>query len=88
MILILSPTLSSAFSQVNAIRRLDVVKNRDIRGSRQLLFFAYALTMQSITKELDYLGRTTQDAFGVIGGSTEMFEELFREQAMGAEASV
>lgn len=45
--------------------------------------------MQSITKELDYLGRTTQEAFGVIGSSTETFEELFREQAIsGAEGSV
>lgn len=40
------------------------------------------MTMQSITKELDYLGHTTQEAFGVIGGSTEMFEELFRERAI------
>jgi hypothetical protein len=53
--------------KVDAIRELEVVKNRDIRGSRQLLFFAYALTMKGVTNELDILGKTLQDAFGVIG---------------------
>jgi hypothetical protein len=56
------------------------VKNRNVTGSRQLLFFAYALTMQGVTKELDYLGRTLQNAFGVIGSSPEEFEALFREE--------
>jgi hypothetical protein len=63
---------------VDAIRRLDVVKNRQVKGSRQLLFFAYALTMKSVIQELDYLGKTLQDAFGVIGQNTEEFEALFR----------
>lgn len=53
--------------QVEAIRELEVVKNREIRGSRQLLFFAYALTMKGVTQELDILGKTLQEAFGVIG---------------------
>ena len=70
---------SCAFVQVTAIRNLDVVKNREIKGSRQLLYFAYALTMQGITQELDFLGRTSQDAFGVIGQSTEVFENMFRD---------
>jgi hypothetical protein len=65
--------------QVTAIRNLEVVKNREITGSRQLLYFAYALTMQGITKELDFLGRTSQDAFGVIGQGTEVFENMFRD---------
>jgi hypothetical protein len=63
---------------VEAIRRLDVVRNREIRGLRQLLYFAYALTMKGITQELEFLGRTSQDAFGVIGQSTEVFENMFR----------
>lgn len=50
-----------------------------MKGSRQLLFFAYALTMKGVIQELDYLGRTLQEAFGVIGGSTEAFEALFRD---------
>ena len=67
--------------QVDAIRQLDVVKSRDAKGSRHLLFFAYALTMQGVIRELDFLGRTLQDAFGVIGESTEAFEALFRDTA-------
>lgn len=63
--------------QVDAIRKLDVVKNRDVHGSRQLLFFAYALTMKGVTDELEYLGRTLQEAFGVIGQRVDEFEELF-----------
>ncbi|KAI0047932.1 hypothetical protein FA95DRAFT_1558591 [Auriscalpium vulgare] len=76
----LPPAEKARQQLVDAIRKLDVVKNRDIKGSRQLLFFAYALTMQGITRELDFLGRTLQDAFGVIGQSTEVFEAMFREQ--------
>ena len=66
---------------MDAIRGLEVVKNRDVRGSRQLLFFAYALTMRGVIQELDYLGRTLQDTFGVIGESTDAFEALFRDTA-------
>jgi hypothetical protein len=65
---------------VDAIRQLDIVKNRDVKGSRQLLFFAYALTMKGVTQELEILGRTLQDAFGVIGQSPEEFEALFQDQ--------
>lgn len=63
--------------QVNAIRQLDVVKNRDVKASKQLLFFAYALTMKGVTQELDHLGRTLRDAFGVIGQTAEEFDALF-----------
>ncbi len=63
--------------QVDAIRKLDVVRNRDVKGSRHLLFFAYAVTMKAVIQELDHLGRTLQDAFGVIGQSREDFENLF-----------
>ncbi|KAF8070185.1 hypothetical protein FPV67DRAFT_1486576 [Lyophyllum atratum] len=64
---------------VDAIRRLDVVKNRDVKGSRQLLFFAYALAMKGVTEELESLGRTLQKAFGVIGESPEEFDALFMD---------
>ncbi|KAH9170931.1 hypothetical protein EDB89DRAFT_2071384 [Lactarius sanguifluus] len=75
----LPPAEQARQQLVTAIRNLEVVKNREIRGSRQLLYFAYALTMQGITQELDFLGRTSQDAFGVIGQSTEVFENMFRD---------
>lgn len=67
--------------QVDAIRKLDVVRNRDVRGSRQLLFFAYAVTMRGVIQELNFLGHTLQDVFGVIGQSREEFEALFNVTA-------
>ncbi|TXT15657.1 hypothetical protein VHUM_00160 [Vanrija humicola] len=64
---------------VEAIRNLDEVKQRSVRGGgRHLLFFAYALAMQEVIAELEYLGGLLQDAFGVISQSTVRdFEELF-----------
>ncbi|OCH91682.1 hypothetical protein OBBRIDRAFT_728270 [Obba rivulosa] len=63
----------------DALRNLEVVRNRDVKGSRHLLFFAYALTMKGVIQELDFLGHTMQEAFGVIGQSVEEFEALFRD---------
>ncbi|PPQ75741.1 hypothetical protein CVT24_002587 [Panaeolus cyanescens] len=74
----LPPVEKSRLKLVEAIRQLDVVKNRDVKVSRQLLFFAYALTMKGVTMELESLGRTLQDAFGVIGQSPAEFEMLFQ----------
>ncbi|KAI0058126.1 hypothetical protein BV25DRAFT_1811380 [Artomyces pyxidatus] len=79
----LPPAEKARQQLVDAIRRLDVVRNRDIKGSRQLLFFAYALTMKGITRELDFLGKTSQDAFGVIGQSTDVFDAMFRDDVQG-----
>lgn len=76
----LPPAENARLALVDAIRRLDVVRNRETKGSRQLLFFAYALTMRGITHELDFLGRTSQDAFGVIGPDVQAFEDMFRDE--------
>ncbi|KAM6502305.1 Fusaric acid resistance protein-like domain containing protein [Amanita muscaria] len=73
----LPPCEESRQRLVAAIRKLDVVRSRNIQGSRQLLFFAYAITMKGVTEELDKLGRTLQSAFGVIGHTPETFEALF-----------
>lgn len=56
-----------------------MVKNREVKGSRQLLFFAYAIAMKGVTEEVEKLGRMLQSAFGVIGESSESFDALFRE---------
>lgn len=63
--------------QVEAIRNLEIVKHREVKASKQLLFFAYAMTTQGVTQELELLGKMCQDAFGVIGQSPEEFETLF-----------
>lgn len=73
----LPPAAESQQRLVDAIRNLDIVKRRDAKASRQLLFFAYALTMEGVIQELDLIGRTVQEAFGVIGEGLEEFEELF-----------
>ncbi|THU95504.1 hypothetical protein K435DRAFT_723585 [Dendrothele bispora CBS 962.96] len=73
----LPPAEEARLRLVDAIRSLEVVRNRDVKGSRQLLFFAYALTMKGVTIELKNLGRTLQEAFGVIGQTPEEFEALF-----------
>ncbi|KAK7001339.1 ArAE-2 domain-containing protein [Favolaschia claudopus] len=82
----LPPAEASRQRLVAAIRKLDVVRNREVKGSRQLLFFAYALTMKGVTVELENLGRTLQNAFGVIGQTPEEFEALF--VSAGASSSV
>ena len=81
--ILLLPLMMLVHKKVEALRRLDVVRKREIKGSRQLLYFAYALTMKGITGELEFLGRTSQDAFGVIGESTEVFENMFRDGVQG-----
>ncbi|GJJ06194.1 hypothetical protein Clacol_000383 [Clathrus columnatus] len=73
----LPPAEKSRQELVSAIRNLEVVKTRDVKGSRHLLYFAYALMMKGVIKELDFLGKTLQEAFGVLGGSTQAFENLF-----------
>jgi hypothetical protein len=84
----LPPAEKSRQRLVDAIRNLDVVKNREVKGSRQLLYFAYALMMQGVIHELDFLGRTLQTAFGVIGETPEQFEALFREEGRPADQVV
>ncbi|KIK69372.1 hypothetical protein GYMLUDRAFT_35450 [Collybiopsis luxurians FD-317 M1] len=79
----LPPAEESRQQLVNAIRNLEVVRNRDVKGSKQLLFFAYAMAMRGVTNELGVLGRILQDAFGVIGQSTEEFERLFFLDGVG-----
>ncbi|KAJ7282569.1 Fusaric acid resistance protein-like-domain-containing protein [Mycena rebaudengoi] len=73
----LPPAEASRIRLVEAIRNLDIVRNREVKGSRQLLFFAYALTMKGVTTELESLGHTLQNAFGVIGQTPDEFEALF-----------
>ncbi|KAJ2918023.1 hypothetical protein MD484_g2384, partial [Candolleomyces efflorescens] len=73
----LPPAEKSRLKLISAIRQLDVVKNREVKGSRQLLFFAYAIAMKGVTEGVEKLGRMLQSAFGVIGDSSESFDALF-----------
>ncbi|KAK6910779.1 hypothetical protein I203_104811 [Kwoniella mangroviensis CBS 8507] len=75
----LPPAEESRQKLIRAIRSLDVVRRRSVRGGgRHLLFFAYATAMQEVIAELEYLGEMMQEAYGVISQSTkEDFEDLF-----------
>jgi hypothetical protein len=41
--------------------------------------------MKGITQELDFLGRTSQEAFGVIGPGVQAFEDMFRDEPQSAQ---
>ncbi|KAF8739889.1 Fusaric acid resistance protein family, partial [Rhizoctonia solani] len=73
----LPPAEQARKKLVDAVRQLEVVKNRDIKASKHLLFFAYVMLMGGVIKELEFLGSTLQEAFGVIGESSSLFEALF-----------
>ncbi|KAL5631313.1 hypothetical protein ACGC1H_006986 [Rhizoctonia solani] len=73
----LPPAEQARKKLVDAVRQLDVVKNKNIKASKHLLFFAYVILMGGVIKELEFLGGTLQEAFGVIGESSSLFEALF-----------
>jgi len=73
----LPPAEQARLKLVDAVRQLEIVKNREIKASKHLLFFAYVLLMGGVIKELEFLGRVLQEAFGVIGESASLFEALF-----------
>ncbi|CUA66706.1 putative membrane protein YGL140C [Saccharomyces cerevisiae S288c] [Rhizoctonia solani] len=73
----LPPAEQARKKLVDAVRQLDVVKNKNIKASKHLLFFAYVILMSGVIKELEFLGGTLQEAFGVIGESSSLFEALF-----------
>ncbi|CAE6428559.1 unnamed protein product [Rhizoctonia solani] len=73
----LPPAEQARKKLVDAVRQLEVVKNRDIKASKHLLFFAYVMLMGGVIKELEFLGSILQEAFGVIGESSSLFEALF-----------
>ncbi|KAF5374581.1 hypothetical protein D9757_010158 [Collybiopsis confluens] len=82
----LPPAEESRVELVNAIRNLNIVRKRDVKVSKQLLFFAYAMAMRGVTNELEVLGGILQDAFGVIGKSREEFERLFVDEPWESES--
>nr|XP_018261601.1 uncharacterized protein I303_06041 [Kwoniella dejecticola CBS 10117]OBR83759.1 hypothetical protein I303_06041 [Kwoniella dejecticola CBS 10117] len=82
----LPPAEESRQKLISAIRGLNVVKRRSVRGGgRHLLFFAYATAMQEVIAELEYLGEMMQDAYGVISQATKKdFEDLFATRTQSA----
>ncbi|KZO95671.1 hypothetical protein CALVIDRAFT_482456 [Calocera viscosa TUFC12733] len=69
------PAEQSRLRLIEALRSVDTRSSS--KDSRHLLYYAYASSMQGVIQELERLGKTLQDAFGVIGDSTAEFEALF-----------
>lgn len=72
-----SPWFLSIRPQVRAVRETEAMSSEQLNTSAQLLYFAYALTMKTVIRELDHIGNELQEAYGVVGGSRQNFEHLF-----------
>jgi hypothetical protein len=80
----LPPAETARLRLVSAMSRLDVSaiqrrqQDTETPDTRHLLYFAYAMAMQGVIKELEFLGETLQDVFGIINQSTRAeFDALF-----------
>ncbi|KAM0792546.1 hypothetical protein ACM66B_005213 [Microbotryomycetes sp. NB124-2] len=76
----LPPASEARLALVQKLRTLPVVRKRIVRGgSEGLLYLGYALTMMDVIHQLEFLGATFQQLFGIIGGaqSTREFDSLF-----------
>ncbi|CAG8441266.1 7037_t:CDS:2 [Funneliformis mosseae] len=60
---------------VKKIRNLPVVKQRIIEDEHYIIYYAYALVMEDIIRELERLGVIMQELFGCMGG--DEFNTLF-----------
>lgn len=60
------------------LRRVRMIAN-DRHSSHEFLFYAYAVAMKNIIRQLENIGREAQELFGIIGGvrSIEEFESIF-----------
>ncbi|GAA5896763.1 hypothetical protein JCM6882_005029 [Rhodosporidiobolus microsporus] len=78
----LPPAAEARERLVAKLRELEIVKRRLVRGgSESLLYYAYTTTVRDVISQLDELGRSFQQLFGVIGGyAVEDFEALFRDE--------
>lgn len=78
----LPPAETARLRLITAMSRLDVSaiqsRRQNDSDTRHLLYFAYAMAMKGVIKELKYLGETMQDVFGIINQSTRAeFDALF-----------
>ena len=78
----LPPAETARLRLIAAMSRLDVSviqsRRQDDTDTRLLLYFAYAMAMKGVIQELEYLGETLQDVFGIINQSTRAeFDALF-----------
>ncbi|KAG0365664.1 hypothetical protein BGZ54_006317 [Gamsiella multidivaricata] len=76
----LPPANNARLRLIQKIRQLPVVQNKVVmtedNDDRYIFYYAYALVMEDVIRELERLGRWSQDLFGVITPAAE-FEAWF-----------
>ncbi|KAF9306088.1 hypothetical protein BGZ74_007678 [Mortierella antarctica] len=78
----LPPANNARLRLIRKIRQLPVVQNKVVmtedNDERYIFYYAYALVMDDVIRELERLGQWSQDLFGVITPSSE-FESWFTD---------
>ena len=78
----LPPANKARLRLIQKIRQLPVVQNKVVlteeNDERYIFYYAYALVMEDVIRELERLGHWSQDLFGVITPAAE-FEAWFTE---------
>lgn len=78
----LPPANNARLRLIQKIRQLPVVQNKVVMAEdsdeRYVFYYAYALVMDDVIRELERLGRWSQDLFGVITPAVE-FETWFTD---------
>ncbi|KAF9339781.1 hypothetical protein BGZ91_004713 [Linnemannia elongata] len=78
----LPPANNARLRLIQKIRQLPVVQNKVVMAEdsdeRYVFYYAYALVMDDVIRELERLGRWSQDLFGVITPAVE-FEAWFTD---------
>ncbi|KAG0372350.1 hypothetical protein BGX24_000366, partial [Mortierella sp. AD032] len=78
----LPPANNARLRLIQKIRQLPVVQNKVVmtedNDERYVFYYAYALVMDDVIRELERLGRWSQDLFGVITPAIE-FEAWFTD---------
>lgn len=81
----LPPANAARLRLIQKIRQLPVVQNKVVmtedNDDRYIFYYAYALVMEDVIRELERLGRWSQDLFGVITPSSE-FEAWFTDDGL------
>ncbi|KAG0212091.1 hypothetical protein BGX28_006852 [Mortierella sp. GBA30] len=81
----LPPANNARLRLIQKIRQLPVVQNKVVmtedNDERYIFYYAYALVMDDVIRELERLGRWSQDLFGVITPAAE-FEAWFTDDGV------
>ncbi|KAF9109465.1 hypothetical protein BGX27_007583 [Mortierella sp. AM989] len=81
----LPPANNARVRLIQKIRQLPVVQNKVVmteeNDERYIFYYAYALVMEDVIRELERLGRWSQDLFGVITPAAE-FEGWFTDDGI------